>query len=892
MKKIRLGVIAGMMALLVAVFSANTVAIAEETAATKNNVVIADENWDGTTAADPVVLNNVTAKELIVESGNDSVLKINGGTIETVSVVAPKLDEINYEKMVKLLELGIPVEEVVEMYQNYQTEKKEASAMKPTIKVDGDAVIDEMVVSGGATLNLDGGEVKEVVVNNNNKQDRLTITIQNYDGKVRVDQEKNADGTSNLLTIKLKNSNLSELNVSGENNCYFTIDGDKNSDVAALNVNGAADVTVNVDAKDILLAEGAEKSAVRVYANVENVVVEADNCEFSVAASAKVTNAKVDGDNVQVRYTGTLENSEINGKGSEVKYAKITPPPAPTSAPRPTATPKPTEIPKPEGTIIGNEDCSTGWWTAHSDVVKVEEGTTETVTFYNYTNKLQNWNNFVVVLQNVPDAHSAADNASYEEYAVVRADNYGWGNGYGSATLESNWNWTSFTGDMDGAKVDLAITNNGTTVDVVANITTQKGKEFIQKYTGISVWGDVYYCLSIEGGYLIIPEADTPETEEPEVTPDPTPEVTPEPEDPEVTPEVTPEPENKNIVGDVNFGTAFFGAHSETVKIEEGTARKVTFKNYTNGAANWNNYVVVLQNIPDVHSAEADAAYKEYGVLRADNFGWGTGYGAATLDTNASADWAAWLADMNGATVEVVISNHGTTADVVANITAENGNTYYQKYMGVAVDGDLYYCLTVDGSYLEILETDEVELPETEEPEPTPEVTPEPTPEVTPEPEETIIGNTDLTTLWWTAFSDVVKVEEGETKTVTFKNYSNEVNNWNNFVVILQNVATGHSATDTAGYKEYAVVRPDNYGWGEGFGTAVPESNWNWDTFKSDMNGATVVVSITNNGTTADVVADITTKDGATHFQKYSGITIDGELYYCLSVQEGYLVLE
>ena len=44
--------------------------------------------------------------------------------------------------------------------------------------------------------------------------------------------------------------------------------------------------------------------------------------------------------------------------------------------------------------------------------------------FTNYTDGGSNWNNFFVVL-------ATADGTT--EYAVLRADNYGWGNGYETA---------------------------------------------------------------------------------------------------------------------------------------------------------------------------------------------------------------------------------------------------------------------------------------------------------------------------------------------------------------------------------------------------------------------------------------------------------------------------
>ncbi len=691
MKKIKIGVVAGVLALLMAFSSANTVAMADE-AATKGNVVIEGE---GAETAEPVILNNVTAKQLIVESGSENVLKINGGKIDTVSVVAPKMEKMGYEEIAALLKLGMPAEEVADMYNNYLVARKEINKCNPTIQVEEDAVIEAVAVSGGAYLNLEGGDIKEVVVNNNNNPEMITITIQNYTGKVTVDQKKNADGSANQLTVKLVNSNLTELEVNGQDDCSCSIQGDKVSDVASVNVNGSIYMVMNVPATDMVIAENAKKSSVRVYNNVENVVVNADNCDFSVAVDAKVTNALIEGDNVKVRYTGTIENAKVTGAGSDVKYAKITPLPVPTATPKPTKKPKPEEV-KPEGTIVGNENCTTGWWTVHSDTIKVEEGETKSVTFWNYTSGQENWHNFAVVLQNVADAHSAADNSEYMEYAAVRADNYGWGTGYTSATLESNWNWDTFKSDMKGAKVELSITNHGDTADVKADITTKSGKEYYQNYLGITTGGDLYYCLTVEAAYLIIEECEdfplTPGTpDEPEITETPEePEITETPEEPEIT--ETPEEPEGIVVGNTDCSSGWWTAFSDTFKVEAGTSKTVTFKNYTNGVEVWNNYIVILQNVADAHGAAENAAYKEYAVMRADNWGWGLGFdNIATKEFNWIFDTL--KTDMQGATVELTVSNHGETADVVANITTANGTEYYQKYLGIALDGDLYFCL-------------------------------------------------------------------------------------------------------------------------------------------------------------------------------------------------------
>lgn len=157
------------------------------------------------------------------------------------------------------------------------------------------------------------------------------------------------------------------------------------------------------------------------------------------------------------------------------------------------------------GTVLGATDCSTAFWTEFTEPVAIAAGESATVNFINYSSTLANWNNFLVVLQNVPEVHSAEANADYKEYAVLRADNFGWGSGYdGIATAECDWNWDTFTADMDGASVELTITNNGDTADVVAVVTTAAGTIYNQKYTGIAVDGDLYYCLTVEAAFLDI----------------------------------------------------------------------------------------------------------------------------------------------------------------------------------------------------------------------------------------------------------------------------------------------------------------------------------------------------------------------------------------------------
>lgn len=159
---------------------------------------------------------------------------------------------------------------------------------------------------------------------------------------------------------------------------------------------------------------------------------------------------------------------------------------------------------------------------------------------------------------------------------------------------------------------------------------------------------------------------------------------------------VTPSPA---ILGAEDCTTGWWGAHLDAdVKVPAGETRAFSFTNL-GGAANWNNYVVVLRN----------AALAEYVVVRSDNFGWTGdnsgpyGWKNCTAGSTGAADWATWLAGMNGAKVVVYVTNNNNgTADVLAITTGTDGKVNTQYYYGIdGVDAnDLFVDFTVDSSCL------------------------------------------------------------------------------------------------------------------------------------------------------------------------------------------------
>ena len=299
-------------------------------------------------------------------------------------------------------------------------------------------------------------------------------------------------------------------------------------------------------------------------------------------------------------------------------------------------------------------------------------------------------------------------------------------------------------------------------------------------------------------------------------------------------------------IGATDNSTPFWGAHSDNIKVNPGETFVSTFTNYTSGANNWNNFCVVL--------CSADGA-TEYAVVRADNYGWGDGYAACTPSMEDGRDWATWLAAMDGAKVTTYITNNGNgTADIKAVMVGNDGNTYTQSYTGInTVDpNNCYFNFTIDNSHIEF---------------------------------DTVIGAEDNSSPFWDAHSADINVPVGKTMTQRFRNYTNGANNWNNFCVVL----TREDNT------EYAVVRADNYGWGDSYAACTPSGGQvDWASWLSAMDDALVTVSVTNNGGSVDVKTVMIGNDGVTYKQDYIGISpTDGDnVRMRMTIDGSHLVFE
>jgi hypothetical protein len=573
----------------------------------------------------------------------------------------------------------------------------------------------------------------------------------------------------------------------------------------------------------------------------------------------------------------------------------------------------------PNPTTLGNTDNTTPWWTVFTDDIKAEPGKTYQVQFLNYGSGTSNWLNYLLILRN---------EAKDFEYAVLRADNWGWGTGYTGEESDAhfikkmeseNRDWGAWAKAMSLAKCTLTLYNYGDgTADVKVIMLGSDNQTYTQEYNNISVDKDnLYFSFTCEGSHLEFGNIDIEDSEPTAMTLNGVPSevvlgtelneflanvtatvtfaegVTKEIPASELQFEIIPDftelgqktlvvVYNKTYMGNncskpviasktfslvkelsaftqtyvvptpillgaEDNSTPFWGAHTENIKIAPKETKVATFTNYSSCASNWNNFCIVL-------CKENNA---EYAVVRADNYGWGDGYAACTPTMEAGRDWDVWRPAMDGAKVTTYVTNNGDgTADVKAVMVGNNGATYTQEYKGInTVDPEnFYFRFTVDGCHLVF---------------------------------DKEVGASDCSTPFWGAHSPNIQVIGHQVCTVNFTNYSSCASNWNNFCIVLC------KADNT----EYAVVRADNYGWGDGYGacTATMEEGRNWDAWRPAMNGAKVSAQIVNNGDgTADIKVVMHGTDGNDYTQDYIGInTVDPDnFYFNFTVDGSYLVFE
>ena len=503
--------------------------------------------------------------------------------------------------------------------------------------------------------------------------------------------------------------------------------------------------------------------------------------------------------------------------------------------------------------IVGAEDNSSGWWVAFSDYFTIPANKLLHLEFVNHGTGVNNWNNWNLAVTN-----EVADRAGegYKEYFVLRSDAFGWGGtmaaeGYpfDLAMVSHNYPdsdadgdiWNDFRKTMQGARVTLEVDHSPTgNAFVTATALGTNGVELVMTYQQpVSAAKDIVAFLVADGSYFEMKKAyliPSKVTVVEDVAP--------------VSIVVTGAPEF------VEFGNEdFWGEATATVTYADGSSETVDKED------------ISFTVIPDMSTIGKKTVIVAYSKKKQGAYG-------RPVSTFYTIEVTNPVASMAVTTMPTISQYYFFRNDsivfnpkgLVVTATYSDGSTGVLPNSGLkfskipAVAGTQNAAITYVGATSTVTTTCPLHLVKG----------------------IAQVGASDFSTAWWTVFSDDYTVAAGESKTLTMYCYSNNLQNYHSPSTILRK----------ADKTEYAVVRMDHFGWGNGYATATATSNWNWDTFVSSISGSRVVITVTNKGDNkADVLYDVTYANGEKHFQKYEGVTIDSSDLTCAIVLEGAYVV-
>ncbi len=500
--------------------------------------------------------------------------------------------------------------------------------------------------------------------------------------------------------------------------------------------------------------------------------------------------------------------------------------------------------------IVGNEDFSSGWWTAFSDYFAVPSNKLLHLEFVNHNGGSElNWNNLTYAITNeVGDR----DGEGYAEYCVLRSDAFGWGNAdFDLALISQNYPdtdgdgdiWNDFRATMDGAYVSLDIDHSATGyVFVTMTALGTNGTELVMTYNQpVSATEDLNVFLISDASYFEMEKAYT------------LPSMVTEIEDVNATSiSVAGTPATVEI-GDENF----WGAGIATVTYADGSSAEVDSAD------------ISFTVVPDMSTLGQKTVSVAYSKTKQGAFG-------PAVSTIYTLEVTNSVTNLEVTTLPDITTYYFFASDSIyfnttgLEITAtysdastailDNSSFQFDSIAPVAGPQD------VKVSYVGTSSTVTTTVP------------------LTMVQGTSQVGATDLSTGFWGAHSADFTVASGTSKTFQLYMYSTNANGWNSPATILRR----------ADLTEFAVVRMDNWGWGAGYdGIATATNDWNWDIFAANINASYAEITVTNNGDgTASVRYDVTYNNGATHFQEYTGIQVDSaDLTTALTVDNCYLIL-
>ena len=502
--------------------------------------------------------------------------------------------------------------------------------------------------------------------------------------------------------------------------------------------------------------------------------------------------------------------------------------------------------------IVGAEDCSTGWNGATSQWFAVPSNRLLHIDFINHGSEVNNWNNWNL---RVADASE-----NKVELFVLRSDAYGLGGAVLSA-IENNYAdcataagyedmWEYFRSVMDGARVEMEIDHSKTgNVYITATMHTASGSILVEKYHHqVSATEDIFATLVCDGSWFDVQNAYT------------------------VTSKV-------QALEDFNAVSISVTGMPKLLEIGQtnywgNSVATVTFADGSQAVADTAD--VTFSVIPDLNTVGEKTVVLSYSKTKLGKAG-ATVLGYYTLNVVNNVVSIAVTKKPNIDTYYIFDQLEGTklrfdtcgivvTATYADNTTGVIANNVLVFDSIPAVVGTPEVKITYVGSTDEFTTTCQINVVKgTSE-----------------------VGKADYSNGFGATSTPDVPVQAGDSVVLKGMLYSLSLQNYHSPCVILRK----------ANLSEYAVFRMDHFGWG-GSWDAIKDvqgkvvSNWNWDFFRQYLTYSLVTITVKNNGDgTAYVKYDVVYPNGEKHFQYYTGIPIDdiADLQISIVPESSYMV--
>ena len=511
---------------------------------------------------------------------------------------------------------------------------------------------------------------------------------------------------------------------------------------------------------------------------------------------------------------------------------------------------------------VGAKDYTSGWWVDFSQYFVVPQGKCLTVKFINHNGTLDgtgtgnNWSNW-----NMCVASGERDSDGYTEFFVLRSDAYGWGNGdYNGAMISQDYPdtdgdgdiWNDFKRHLDGAAVEMQIDYaTAGTVFLTATHTSVDGVVLTETYEQPVTGPSVTAFLIADGSFMEVKEAYLEPSKILEI---------PDEMAASITVSGTP--------AAIEVGsTDFWGNGVATVTFADGSTTVADTADVT--------FVV-----PDLSTVGTKTIIYSYSKTKQGNYGKPVA-GTYTIDVtnsivalevsaNAYLVGGSKYVTLSPAAVKVIAEYaDGSKAPLKSSqftVAFTDDKVVYEGVEGTYEEAYTVTYTSASGSVVEakgsvvIAKSD---LPAQTE----------------------MVGLEDNSTPWWVHFSRDWAVAPYEMVSVSMKLGSTGLNNWHSPCTILRK----------ADMSEYGVVRMDHFGWGAGYdGIVKATSNWNWDTFLPNLNGAEVAITFANNGdNTASVRYHVIFPNGDVHFQYYDALAVDSaDLQFAIVTEGSHLIFD